>query len=264
MNRKPNTRLLLFLLLAALVPAMAACGGRIAVGETQTKEETVARQDASEVEVQLRMGAGELNVSGGSQQLLEAAFTYNVEAWEPVLEYDVSAGTGRLTVTQPEVAEIGIPNNDIRYEWDLRLSEEMPLEMRVDLGAGQNNLNLAGLNLRSLRMNTGAGEVDVNLGGALETLRMETGAGEINLNLANRWEQDMEAQISGGIGSVTVLLPSDVGARVTVRQGIGSVNADGLTRSGDTYTNDAYGESEVTLDITIEGGIGEVNLRVGG
>ena len=243
---------------------MAACGARISVGETQRKEETVARQDAGRVEVGVRMGAGRLNIGGGSQELLTAAFTYNVDAWEPVVEYGVSDGTGRLTVTQPSVEDIGIPNDDIRYEWDLLFDEETPLEMEVDLGAGENNLNLSDLNLRALRMNTGAGRVDVSLGGALETLRMETGAGEINLNLSNRWEQDLEARISGGVGSVTVLLPSDVGARVTVRQGIGSVDASGLARSGDTYTNDAYGESEITLDLTIEGGIGDVNLHAGG
>lgn len=138
------------------------------------------------------------------------------------------------------------------------------MEMEVDLGAGQSDLDLVGLDLRSLRMNTGAGQVDVNLGGSLETLRMETGAGEISLDLANDWQQDMEAEIRGGVGSVTVILPSEVGARVAVQQGIGSVNASGLSQNGDTYTNDAFGASEVTLDISVEGGIGEVNLRVGG
>lgn len=264
MDHKHTLRLLPYLLVLALAAALTGCGRFISVGETQTKEESVSREDASRVEVDLRMGAGQLNVSGGSQDLLEAAFTYNVDVWEPVVEYDVSDGTGHLAVSQPKVEEIGIPDTDIRYEWDLRLNQETPLEMQVDLGAGKSNLDLAGLDLRTLRMNTGAGQVEVNLGGTLETLRMETGAGEINLNLANRWQQDLQAQISGGIGSVTVELPSDVGARVTVRQGIGSVDAPGLSRSGNTYTNDAYGESEVTLDITLEGGIGDVTLRVGG
>lgn len=264
MVHKHSVRWLLVVMLLALFPALVACDGRISVGETRTVEETVARQDASHVEVDLRMGAGQLNVAAGSGELLEAEFTFNVDAWEPVVEYDVSDGRGQLTVSQPELEGIGIPDNDVRYQWDLRFNEATPLTMEVDLGAGENNLDLADLNLRTLRMNTGAGAVDVNLGGTLESLRMETGVGEINLNLAHSWEQDLEARISGGVGSLTVLLPSDVGARVTVRQGIGSVDATGLTESGNTYTNDAYGESDVTLDITIEGGIGDVSLHVGG
>lgn len=264
MKRKPKYRKLSFILMLILLPTLVACGTRIRVGDLQTKEESVSRQDASQVEVDVRMGAGELSIGGGGEQLLDGTFTYNVDAWEPEVTYDVSGGTGRLAITQPEVEEIGIPDNSLRYSWDLRFNEEVPLEMEVDLGAGESNLDLAGLDLSSLRVGTGAGQVDVNLGGSLENLRMETGVGEINLNLANRWEQDLEARISGGLGSLTLLLPSDVGARVTVRQGLGSVDASGLTQNGDTFTNDAYGDSQVTLDITIEGGVGDVNLRVGG
>lgn len=263
MERKHRWGLLVFHLLLMLVLS-AGCGRRIAVGETQTKEETVARQDANQVEVDVRMGAGRLDVSAGSQTLMDATFTYNVDEWEPNVEYTVSGGVGQLTVTQPEVEDVGIPDDDIDYQWELRFNEETPMEMEVDLGAGQSELDLVGLDLRSLRMNTGAGQVDMTLGGNLENLHMETGAGEISLDLANDWGQDMEAEIRGGVGSVTVILPSEVGARVTVQQGIGSVNASGLNQNGDTYTNDAFGESEVDLDISVEGGIGEVNLRVGG
>lgn len=262
MERKLRREMLLLQLLFVLV-LIVGCGRRIAVGETQTKEESVARQDASRVEINLSMGAGRLEIASGSQELMEGTFTYNVDEWEPVVAYEVNDGVGELTVTQPEVEEIGIPDDDIDYQWDLRFNEEAPLEMEVDLGAGQSDLDLAGLDLRSLRMNTGAGDVEVSLGGSLETFHMETGAGESNVNLANDWEGDLDAQIQGGVGSITVQLPSDVGVRVTVQQGIGTVNAGGLSQNGDTYTNGAFGESDVTLDITVEGGIGEINLNVG-
>ena len=41
------------------------------------------------------------------------------------------------------------------------------------------------------------------------------------------------------------------------------VDTSGLTKDGDTYTNDAYGESDVTLNIEIDAGIGKINLDVG-
>ena len=49
--------------------------------------------------------------------------------------------------------------------------------------------------------------------------------------------------------------------RVKATAGLGSVNANGLTKDGDTYINSAYGKSAVTLNITISAGIGEVNLE---
>jgi hypothetical protein len=36
----------------------------------------------------------------------------------------------------------------------------------------------------------------------------------------------------------------------------------GLTQEGDVYVNDAYGESEATLTLDIEGGIGGITLQV--
>jgi hypothetical protein len=50
--------------------------------------------------------------------------------------------------------------------------------------------------------------------------------------------------------------------RVEARKGLGEINAAGLNKNGDIYTNQAYGQSEVTLDIKIEGGIGSLNLQL--
>jgi hypothetical protein len=52
-----------------------------------------------------------------------------------------------------------------------------------------------------------------------------------------------------------------VGVRVDIDGGLGKVDAAGLARDGDVYTNNAYGESDVTLRIEIEGGVGRINLQ---
>jgi hypothetical protein len=40
------------------------------------------------------------------------------------------------------------------------------------------------------------------------------------------------------------------------------INAEGLERVGDAYVNDAYGESDITLNVAVQGGDGEINLQV--
>jgi hypothetical protein len=57
-------------------------------------------------------------------------------------------------------------------------------------------------------------------------------------------------------------LPSDVGARVEVNAGVGTIETSGLTRDGDAYTNAAYGVSEVTLQVDLKAGIGQIELQV--
>jgi hypothetical protein len=59
-----------------------------------------------------------------------------------------------------------------------------------------------------------------------------------------------------------VLLPSEVSVRARAQGGLGKINAEGLQREGDSHVNDAYGSSDVTLDVDVQGGVGEINLKV--
>jgi N-terminal domain of toast_rack, DUF2154 len=211
-------------------------------GETHTMSKTVPLGQQKSVDVEIKMGAGELRVANGSSDLMNADFTYNVDAWRPEVRYDASGDRGMLTIQQPS----GMHNyrGKTRYDWDLRFNNHVPMEMNVNMGAGKANLNLAGLNLSHLSLNVGAGEADIDLDGA--------------------WQHDMVAAIHGGVGKVTLHLPSDVGVRTTVHGGLGAIHAKGFSKNGDAYTNSIYGKSQVNLNVQVEGGMGEVNLMLGG
>jgi hypothetical protein len=231
------------LLLSALV-AMCGCnlgGDRVTTSETRKESKTVALGAAQSVRVSLNMKAGELKVGGGATQLMDADFTYNVPEWKPEVKYAVSGGVGNLEVAQPRS---GSSTGNTRNEWDVHLSNKAPMEMTVNMGAGRATLTLAGLALSRLEVNMGAGETTVDLTG--------------------NWKKDLSAQIHGGVGRATVRLPRDVGVHVIAQGGIGAINASGFQKRGDAYVNDVYGKSPVTLQIEVEGGVGEINLELGG
>lgn len=230
--------LITFVLSAALL--LAGCGSEARVGALRTESQSVELGDAKSVRVEIAMGAGDLEVTGGADKLLEADFTYNVDKLKPEVKYT----DGRLLVRQPNTN--GLPAlqgiTDYRNEWGLRLSEGVPLDLRVDLGAGASNLKLAGLSLTGL---------DVSLG-----------AGEYMIDLSGDWVRDLDVTIDAGAGDITVRLPRDVGARVQVDAGVGTIEAPSLAHDGNVYTNAAYGVSGVTMQIDIEAGIGQINLEV--
>ena len=89
------------------------------------------------------------------------------------------------------------------------------------------------------------------------------GVGETVVDLTGEWKKDFRARIHGGIGQATVRFPRDVGVRVQARGGIGEIRAHDFAKDGDTYTNEAYGKSPVTLAVEVEGGIGQINLEFG-
>ena len=76
------------------------------------------------------------------------------------------------------------------------------------------------------------------------------------------YAQDFDVSIEGGVGEATVLVPSEVRVRVRAEGGLGKINAGGFQREGEAYVNDAYGDSEVTLDVDVRGGVGTINLEV--
>lgn len=237
------TNLCRVLLLPALV-AICGCnldGERVSTSETRTESKTVALGAAQSVRVNLNMKAGELKVEGGATQLLDADFTYNVPEWKPEVKYEVSGSVGNLEVAQPGS---GSSTGNTRNEWDVRLSNKTPMEMTVNMGAGRATLTLSGLALSRLELNMGAGETTVDLTGD--------------------WKKDLSAQIHGGVGRATIRLPRDVGVHVVAQGGLGAINASAFHKQGDAYVNDQYGKSPVTLQIEVEGGVGEINLELGG
>jgi hypothetical protein len=260
MNKKAVVWIGLLLLVAL---ALASCGEGVRIGELQTRSETVARDGADAVEVNINMGAGVLEVSGGADELLEASFTTNVAELEPEVTYAggvLSVQSSSVTIRPASLLDIG----DFRNEWDLRLNEETPLAMVVEGGAGRSQLELGTLTLTQLDVNGGAGEVKVDLAGsqALRRLSFDGGAGPATIDLSGEWGTDLDAVVNGGLGALTLRLPEETGVMVTVNTGVGAVRTSGLHEDERVYTNDAYGVADVTLRVVVNGGVGPVRLEV--
>ena len=210
---------------------------RSSFSHLQHESRTVERQDAKSVHASLEAGAGEFSIAGGSNHLLDADFDFSDSYETPRIDYNVSNGTGQLNITQEsQHTHFGRSHN----KWDLRFSNEVPLELKVEMGAGQGRLRLRDVPITRLDMSMGAGQVDVDLTGERKA--------------------DLVANLEGGVGQATIHLPRKVGVVVQASGGIGSISAHGLRHDNDEYTNEAYGKSPATIHLKIEGGVGEIDL----
>jgi hypothetical protein len=216
-------------------------GAQQDVGKMHDESKYVDLKNADSVRAQLKMGAGELHISGGADQLMDGDFSYNVSEWKPKVSYDVSDKKGELVVKQGS-ANSGSLDGKARNEWDISLNEEVPTDLVVQMGAGESDLDLDSLTLKGVDLKMGAGKSTVDLTGD--------------------YAQGFAASIQGGVGQATVLLPSEVGVKATAEGGLGKINAKGLKKVGDSYVNDAYGESDVNLSVDVKGGVGQINLKV--
>jgi len=223
---------------AALILAGAAACAR--VGEMHEVNKSIPLDGAQSIEADLRMNAGELRLRGGAPGIMEGRFETNVERWKPEVQYSLEGGRGRLSVEQPRRNELSWGR--ARNIWDVRLNDDLPLDLRARFGAGEARLELGTLNIRDLN------------------LRM--GVGDLTLDLAGYDQESFRGRLKGGIGHASIYLPRDVGVRVTVHGGLGSIDAVGFNVDGRVYTNDAYDKSRTTIKLDIDAGIGSLDLRL--
>ncbi len=236
--------------LAVLVSVLALLGStacrvsRGEVGALKTEVQNVETGAAQSVRAEVKMGAGNLAVSSGAggPLLMAAQFSYNVAKMKPEVGYEVTNGRGALTIGEPSMVMFKTWPANLRYSWDLKLNDDIPLDLDVSIGAGKSRMDMRGLMLKSLGVHAGVGECEVDLTGD--------------------WHGDADVKIEGGMGRVNVRLPRAVGVRAHVAGGLGSVHTSDLSRDGDYYVNSAYGKSPVTLTVDITGGVGEINLEV--
>lgn len=225
-------------LYAGLLTLLLLTGcGTAKTGPTQHDSAHFDLDKSEMTRVELRMGAGELNVSGGSPKLAEADFTYNVASWKPSVDYHSTGVRGDLLITQPEGSG-GF--GETEYRWDVRLNDGLLMDVVTKLGAGNAKMNLGGMNLRSVELNIGAGEVTMDLRGAPK--------------------RSYDVRINGGVGQATVYLPKTVAIDATAKGGIGEVNVRGLEQRGGRWVNASQENSPVTIRLDVKGGVGQIDI----
>lgn len=209
-------------------------------GELQEETQTVEIGDVESVEVKLDMGVGILRIRGGASELMEAEFAYSIKHWKPRIDYSVVGKRGVLEVKQGKSR--GMTVGKKRNRWDISLNDRVPIELKIDFGVGQADFDMRGM--------------------SLQALDIDAGVGELTLDLTGERKQDLDVSLDGGVGSATIYLPEDIGVRVRVEGGLGSVNVWDMKKRGNVYVNDAYGKSDVAIDIDVDAGIGSIDLKI--
>jgi predicted membrane protein len=113
-------------------------------------------------------------------------------------------------------------------------------------------------------LDVGAANLEIEGAGnaSPEKMIVQGGAGKITLDLTGDWANSADIEVTSGVGQLDLRLPDDVGVRVNVQGGLSNVEATGLSRSGEAYVNNAYGEAEIELNIEVTTGVGQVDLKV--
>ena len=256
----------------------------ISTGPTQTVPINIPAPDVDTTNLTIEFGAGSLDVEPGAvNALVEGQATYNVEDLKP----EVSVNGGDVLLKSGKLEVRGFPPlraKNIENEWDLKFGSQ-PMNLTIKAGAYQGNIELGGLALRSLVVNDGAAEVNlefsqpnllemadltyttgasqVELSGLANanftTMNFNSGAGDYTLDFSGQLKRDAFVTVESGISQVTIIVPRGVNARVSFEGGLSNVDQqDAWESSGGSYLLEGSGP---TLTIMVEMGAGNLVLK---
>lgn len=203
-------------------------------GAVVHEHHSVERGSATSARVEIDMSAGELELKSGAKMLFEGDFDFNIPALKPAIEYMVKGGAGALKVSQ------GSASGNYENTWRLSLDETTPIDLDVNLGAGDAQLVLGRVNLRSLEIDLGAGDVVVDLRGMPAS--------------------SYRVSVQAGAGDTTIHLPTSVGISARTSGLIGDTNVSGLEERDGRWINPRAEGSPVIVDLEVQHAVGDLRI----
>jgi len=235
--------------------------------------------DGDVARLNIEMGAGTLELSGGAPGLIDGEVYYNVSEWRPSIERSVNS----LTVRQSNLENVRITTDEIINDWVFKLGQR-PIHLTISAGAYKGTLDLSGVPLTNLSISDGASQSTVQFGqpnpiemellsyrtGASQVtlvglanagpshLVFEAGAGSYTLDFSGPLQRNMNVSITAGISQVKIIIPEGVSARVTISGGLSNVQPLGTWNiSNNVY--ESYGTGPL-IDISLSMGLGNLEL----
>lgn len=225
-------------LLILAVGLWLVLGGLRGRREPESESLTIPLEGASSARLRLRHGAGRLQIQSADEdsQLLHGEFVGGVDS-------RVRRSGDRLEV------ELSIRRDwwpdfvDWRggFGWTLGLRPDVPLELELETGAGETSLELDDLQVRKLRIKTGASST---------TARLPAHAGQTAVS------------VEAGVASVELHVPDGVAAQIRSRGGLTEVQVDQqrFPRSGDRYESPDFASAPNRVEIDIQAGVGSIKV----
>ncbi len=231
--------------------------------------------------VLVQYGAGTLALSPGSSGLLyRASLRYDADAFQPDLSYQ--PGLLHLGLSDVRVRGRNVKGGELR----LALGTGTPYDLQLEFGAAKADIDLSGLRIRRFALHTGASETimrldrrnqevcesaDLDVGAAkfeaqglgnlnAKTLDFSGGIGDVTLDFTGEWQQNLNATVHMGLGSLTLRVPRGVGLQVRKNGLLVGFDSEGLVKRGDVYSSVDWERADHKLAIDIEAAFGSIRV----
>ena len=270
-----------FALVAALVLA-----DRAGAQEWRTLQSARQLHDTGAYDVRVKYTTGHLDVSPAA-----SPFLYQMD-----LRYDSEKSSAVHALAEGRVLTLGVERESSvvkagrsadENRMELTLSQAVPMDLSLELGAVEAELDLGGLSLTSLEIRAGANatrvrfdtpnrvamrSLEVEAGAAsvvvsniananAALLNVEAGVGSVELDFSGAWTTNLAAAIDVAFGSLKLIVPRDVGVRLEVGKLLARVTAEGLASRDGALVSDNWDTARYKLTVRAKTVLGTIDVR---
>ena len=268
-----------------LVVALVATGE---LGAQEWRSLQSARQlhDTGAYEVRVKYATGHLDLAPA-----DSPFLYRMN-----LYYDSQRSSAIHSLENGRVLTLGVARETHVVEagrsagenrMDLSLSPAVPIDLSLELGAVEADLDLGGMSLTSVDIRAGANDTHVDFkvpnrvamrsleveAGAASVrlssiananaalLSVETGVGSVELDFRGTWTRDLAAAVDVSIGTLKLIVPEDVGIRMDVGKVLARVTAPGLVTRDGVLVSENWDTARYKLTVRAKTVFGTIDVR---
>ena len=197
---------------------------------------------ATQAEIFINPAVGRLHVEAlpESANLVEGTIPPGIQD-NVKRDFNVEGETAVLAL-QLQGATLGpfLSGGGGRGIWSIGVNPEIPTQLKLELGAGESEIDLTGLRVRDVRMSMGVGQTTVILPD----------------------KGDFKAKIEGAVGQTTVIIPEGTAVRIRLDTGIaGRQIPDTYERHDDIYISPGYESADSRIELEVSQAIGNMTIR---
>ncbi len=287
MGYKPMKKLLLAIAVSLLCSCVAVVEDWGEAPRYVTFESSEATQGETSLNASVELNIGSLEIqSGDASQVYGLEVYYNEAAFSPKVDFQRNSGDARLRFELSGEGKFASRVGKTRVS--LKLNPETPLQLEAKTGVGESDIDLSGMKIEDMRLETGVGEthlamltpnrvacrrLDLRSGvGELEVkgvgnfgfdaMLFEGGVGSATLDFSGEWETVGDIEVRVGVGGVELQLPRSLGAEVrSTKSFLSGIDLTEFTQEGDVFRSNNIKRVSKVLRIKINAGIGGVNIR---
>ena len=260
-------------------------------GGYETLIKDIPLKDEESVVVNMDLALADLSImSGNSKYILKANVSYNPELIDPIIEYN-EGKIGILNIECEKRGRFNLEHIDTNEnKWELAFTDKVPLEIDLELGLGEGDLDLTGLQISDMSIDAGLSEINLVFDKPnkqrIDRLKIESGLGEFvakgllnanferfqfsgglgssELHFTGKMNLPGDAEIEVGLGTIEVYLQKGLPVKIyTQKSFLSSVDLEDFRRVRDgVYISRNWDENaQNRLELDLQVGLGSISVE---